>query len=200
MDPHAASNESIPGRPGQAKTRTRSRSMQSSFQPALFRMHESDRERAQTIFKELAKPILAFRPRYHFHRATDDKLHGLRISAKKLRYAMELFAPLWPQGLKDKIADARALQDTGGQYHDWCVLCETLKAEIRRSHKGDNGHLAFQIGRLLALAEDRKAELRKNVLPAITTLQSTLRLLLPDLGNELERNQLLTAAAEFERK
>jgi CHAD domain-containing protein len=189
MDPHAAGIGSTTEKAGQP------------FQPALFQMRETNRERAQCIFKELAQPLLAFRPRYHFHRAPDDKLHELRISAKKLRYAMELFAPIWPHGLNDEIADVRALQDAGGQYHDWCVLCEILKAEIRRLHKGDNGQLAFQIGRLLAFAEDRKVELRKNILPAITTLQSTLLRLLPQyLGNQQERKQLLTARGNLNQR
>jgi CHAD domain-containing protein len=166
----------------------------------LFQMYESNRERAQRIFRELAQPVLSFRTRYQFHRATDDKLHEMRIAAKKLRYAMEIFDPLWPHGLKDQIGDARDLQDVGGEYHDWCVLCGNLKAEIRRFHKGNNSHLVFQIGRLLAFAEDRKAELRKKILPAITTLQATLLLMLPDLGNAPEPEKQLTAATELERK
>jgi CHAD domain-containing protein len=185
MDSHAAGNESTTVQTGRP------------FQQSLLQMCDTDRERAQRIFKELAQPLLTFQPRHHFHRATDDTLHKLRISAKRLRYAMELFAPLWPSGLKDEIKVARALQDAGGQYHDWCVLCENLKAEIRCLHKGDTGHMAFQIGRLLAAAEDRRGELRKPTLPAIKNLQSTLRrLLLQHLGNQREHKWLIPARGD----
>jgi hypothetical protein len=182
MDSHEAGNESTTAKTGRLS------------QPALFPMCEANRERAQRIFKELAQPLMAFQPRYHFHRATDDRLHKLRIIAQRLRYAMEVFAPIWPGGLKDEINVARALQDAGGQYHDWCVLCEHLKAEIRRLHKDETGPMTFQIGRLQAAAEDRKNELRKHVLPAIENLKSTLRcLMLPHLENQWEHERLLAA-------
>lgn len=200
MDLYAAKDASKIETAGQTRTSMRKRIMEMPFQQTLFGMHETDRDRALRIFKELAPPILAFRARYHFHRATDDKLHELRISAKKLRYAMELFAPIWPHGLKEKIADARALQDAGGLYHDWCVLCATLKEEIGRTHEGDNAHLAFQIGRLLAFAEDRKAELRREILPAINALQSTLQALLASSVSEPEHEAPHIATEEFIRK
>jgi CHAD domain-containing protein len=187
MDSHVVGNESTTAKTGRP------------FQQALFPMREGDRERAQRVFGELAQPILAFQPRYHFHRATDDKLHELRISAKKLRYAMDLFAPIWPGGLKDEIMVARALQDAGGQYHDWCVLCENLKAEIGRLYKGDTGNIAFQIGRLQAAAEDRRNELRKHVLPAIENLQSTLRCLMQHEGSQRERKWLLTPKGNWNK-
>jgi CHAD domain-containing protein len=156
------------------------------YQPMLFPMQEDYRERAQRTFGELAQPVLSFRPRYQFHRATDDRLHEMRIDAKKLRYAMEIFSPIWPRDLQDQIRDARVLQNAGGQYHDWCVLCEILKNEIRRFHDGDNTHLVFQIGRFLAFAEDRKTELRKKILPAISAFQSALRRILSNSESESE--------------
>jgi CHAD domain-containing protein len=162
----------------------RRRRKQNPFQPTLFLLHEKAQERAQRILRQLMEPILAFRLRYDFRRATDDRIHALRIGAKQLRYAMEIFDPIWPGGLKDPIAEARALQDAGGDFHDWCVLCQCLKTNIRRLNKGETVHLAFQIGRLLAFAEDRRAELRKQILPALTTLQATLHQLLGETSAE----------------
>jgi CHAD domain-containing protein len=161
-------------RPAGAPRQPRRR--RATIAPALPAVAGNVHERARAIFSRLAQPILAFRPRYDFRRASEEQIHGLRISAKKLRYAMEIFDPIWPGGLRDRITDARALQDAGGHFHDWCVLTDQLKAEIRRLDTGETSHLAFQIGRLLALAEDRRAELRKQILPAIKKLQATLQI------------------------
>jgi CHAD domain-containing protein len=170
----------------ESQTEESKRGMGKPFQTMLFQMNEGNRQRALRLFRELELPILSFRPRYQFHRATEDALHELRIAAKKLRYAMELFSPLWARGLADKIKDARGLQTAGGKFHDWCVLCEILKAELRHVHAGDNAHLVFQIGRLLSFAEDRKTELRKKILPAINTLQASLQQMPADLRLERE--------------
>jgi CHAD domain-containing protein len=184
----------------QSKTVARVRSMRKVFKPALIQKKEGDRERGQRILKQMVHPILTFRPRYQFERATEETLHKIRISAKKLRYAMEIFSPFWPAGLKDKIADARTLQDAGGAYHDWCVLCEILQKEIQRAQRGEKEHLILLIGRFLAAAEDHKAKLRKQMLPAISACQSALRLLLPDLKNVPAQKKPLSVVREPERK
>src|SRR5436309_6718452 len=57
------------------------------------------------------------------------------FAAKKLRYTMEIFDPIWPAGLKKEIRLARALQDAGGHYHDWCVLRDRIQKEIGRDRK-----------------------------------------------------------------
>ena len=149
-----------------------------SPQLSLFRMQEEPTGRGRRVLEELSAPILSFRARYDFPRATDQRLHELRINAKKLRYGFEIFSPAFPAGLEKEIALARALQDAGGHHHDWCVLRETLQVEIRRLTKQETTHLAFQLGRLLSRAEDQRAELRKKILPALTQLQAGLRALL----------------------
>jgi len=146
--------------------------------PAL---HRQPRERGRRIMTSLAEPIMSFRAPQQFRRATDDRLHGLRIAAKKLRYAMEIFDPVSPKGLQPCIAQAKALQDAGGLYHDWCVLSEQLKEEIRRLNSRRTVHLAFQMGRLLAHASDLRKKLRKLILPELTRLQATLAPLLSAL-------------------
>jgi CHAD domain-containing protein len=147
-------------------------------QLSLFRLQEEPTGRGRRVLEELSAPILSFRARYDFRRATDQQLHDLRIAAKKLRYGLEIFSPAFPSGLDKEIALARALQDAGGHYHDWCVLRETLQKEIRRLTKQETTHLAFQLGRLLSQAQDQRAELRKKILPALTQLQAALRAIL----------------------
>jgi CHAD domain-containing protein len=187
MEPQEISDAAPSSRPIPSAARGRRRAGQAAARPTLPRRQANPDGRAQRIFAESAQPILSFRPRYDFRRATDEQLHALRITAKKLRYAMEIFDPVWPGGLKEPIAQSRALQDAGGNYHDWCVLCESLKAEIRRLNQRETAHLAFQIGRLLACAEDRRTELRKQILPALTTLQATLGSLLAQAAPEPRR-------------
>lgn len=161
-----------------ARGRSAGQARSSAVQPTLFRLRENTFERGQRLLEDLSRPVLAFRPRYDFTRATDEQLHELRIAAKKLRYAMEIFDSIWPKGLQNEIGTARALQDAGGNYHDWCVLRDRVDEEIRRLSKQRTAHMAFQMGRLLALIEDRRSELRKKTLPALMALQVALQSLL----------------------
>jgi CHAD domain-containing protein len=168
-DPAAAS----PAEPARASSR-RQRA-RAPAQASLLPIWDDPLDRARRTLRQSAQPILDFRARYRFRRASDEQLHNLRIAAKKLRYAAEIFDPAWPGGLTEVIAQSRALQDAGGNHHDWCVLCEYLKEDIRQLNDRETVHLAFQIGRLLAHAEERRSELRRLILPALTALQSTLR-------------------------
>ena len=143
-----------------------------AHQATLFPPDDNPVARARRVVKGLSEPVLSFRPRYDFPRASDERLHNLRIAAKKLRYAMEIFDPVWPGGLAAEVAAAKALQDRAGEYHDWAVLRTRLRAEIRRLTSKETTHLAFQIGRLLAHVEDRKASKRKEILPALAGLQA----------------------------
>jgi hypothetical protein len=102
MDPNAAGSESTAE---QSQKSDYHRSLEKPYQPALFQMHESSRDRAQRIIKELAAPILSFQPRYQFSQATDEKLHELRISFRSTRWN---FFSLWPHGLKEKIENIRS--------------------------------------------------------------------------------------------
>jgi len=171
--PPGAPTEAGQEEPAGAAPATASR-RRDSHQGNLFDRPGGPLVRARRVAESLCAPILSFRPRYDFRRASDERLHNLRIAGKKLRYALEIFDPVWPGGLASEIALSRALQDTAGEYHDWVVLRERLQAEIRRLTRKETTHLAFQIGRILALVEDRKSEKRKAILPALTGLQTGL--------------------------
>lgn len=150
-------------------------SWQDTGEPALPPVQETDPERAERILGTLSRPILDFRMPRGYNRAADNRIHRLRIDAKKLRYAMEIFGPTRPNGLRSRIDQCRALQDAGGKYHDWCVLCDQLSADVRRLSKDKNLHLAGGIARLLALALERKRELRTSIRPILIPLQASLR-------------------------
>lgn len=170
--------------------------MHRAHQAALFPPDGRPLDRAERVVRELSDPVLSFRPRYDFPRASDGRLHRLRIAAKKLRYAMEIFDPVWPGALSSEIESAKALQDSAGEYHDWVVLRGRLRAEIRRLTTKETTHLAFQIGRLLADVEDRKAAKRKEILPALTALQSGIQEALDRAAGSISPSAALERAVE----
>ena len=147
------------------------------LQPSLFQSQENRTERARRIVGGLAVPILEFSAR-RLSRASESRIHALRIVAKRLRYALEIFDQAWPGGLEHAIQLARAMQDAAGGYHDWCVLRDELRSEIHRLSRKGSAHLAFQLGRLLASADERKRELRKEIPPALIRLKQALSELL----------------------
>jgi CHAD domain-containing protein len=149
----------------------RRRRISHSSQDTLFPMSESAVEHAARVFQKVAAPISEFRTDRQFKAASDEELHSLRISAKKVRYAMEIFSSAWRGGLKDCIEKARKLQEAGGKYNDWSVLCRCFNEEIKRLNSSESVHLAFQIGRLAALAELRKEDLKVDMREALMELQ-----------------------------
>jgi len=54
------------------------------------------------------------------------ELHEMRIAAKKLRYTLETFAPLYVENLRVPLATARAVQEILGGIHDCDVWIQTL--------------------------------------------------------------------------
>jgi CHAD domain-containing protein len=67
------------------------------------------------------------------------ELHAMRIASKRLRYEMEIFAPLYPEELKSYLQAVRKAQETLGNVHDcdvWAVtLPQFMEKERRRSLK-----------------------------------------------------------------
>jgi len=55
-----------------------------------------------------------------------EELHAMRISAKWLRYTMEIFAPLYPRNLKSHLNATRKCQECLGEIHDCDVWTMTL--------------------------------------------------------------------------
>ena len=54
------------------------------------------------------------------------ELHAMRIAAKKLRYTLEIFAPIFPGELNNWIKGIRQFQDQLGEIHDCDVWIEFL--------------------------------------------------------------------------
>ena len=63
-----------------------------------------------------------------------EELHAMRISAKRLRYTLETFAPLFEDGLKNYLKAMRSAQDMLGAIHDcdvWAVYIPQFMGEER---------------------------------------------------------------------
>ena len=63
--------------------------------------------------------------------------HAMRISAKRLRYTLEIFQPLYDDGLKDEISEIKRFQDVLGEMHDCDVWVSDLRAVLNEGAWGD---------------------------------------------------------------
>ena len=82
-------------------------------------------------------------------RATPQQMHGFRISAKKFRYSMELFAHTYGHTLNSRIEKVRHIQSILGEIND----CVTLRGMISGDHAG---------GRLLKRQNRKVEEFRRH--------------------------------------
>jgi CHAD domain-containing protein len=90
----------------------------------------------------------------------DDDVHALRIAGKKLRYVLEIFAPVFPQRVRARCQDAlERLQETLGEFTDHAAAADRFERLGRqRSMTANRATLAALRRREAALAsEARKA-------------------------------------------
>jgi CHAD domain-containing protein len=69
--------------------------------------------------------------------AAKDQLHALRIKAKWLRYTMELFAPAYPDELKEPVKSAKRIQELLGDLHDADVRLQLLDNTLAKPLDAD---------------------------------------------------------------
>jgi putative phosphoesterase len=63
--------------------------------------------------------------------------HAMRIAAKRLRYTLEIFQPLYDDGLKEEISEIKRLQDVLGEMHDCDVWISELQAVFHNNAWSD---------------------------------------------------------------
>ncbi len=89
------------------------------------------------------------------------KHHEMRIRAKKLRYTMEFFAPLYKNKLSEEIETIKAFQDVLGEMHDCDIWTQYIAKFIQETNgktkvkqkKTENALLNF-----LAYVKDKRKE------------------------------------------
>jgi CHAD domain-containing protein len=82
----------------------------------------------------------------------DQDLHRLRIQGKKLRYCLEFFSSLYPQGeMKKLISQLKGLQNNLGDFNDLSVQQEMLQQYLATLKPGTvkSKKLSAAIGGLL---------------------------------------------------
>ncbi len=87
---------------------------------------------AQRSIKKRLEGLLACEPCVLMEDAVTEH-HRMRIAAKKLRYTLEIFAPLFRGRLKRAIGAFKKLQDLLGEMHDcdvWSELVPSYKASL----------------------------------------------------------------------
>lgn len=109
------------------------------------------------------------------------ELHAMRIAAKRLRYTLEVFAPLYPDGLKEPLRIVRAIQEMVGDIHDcdvWVAgLPQFLQEERARTieyfgHARSFGRLARGI---LYLQQNRQQQRSRRYQEFVELWQKALK-------------------------
>ena len=113
-------------------------------------------EKARDRIVERLDEVLALSRFVHDHGAIV-KHHELRIAAKRLRYTMEIFSPIYSDGLRDQIELMKQFQDVLGEMHDYYVWSQELRA-LRQEIPAD---AIYGLNRLLVhLTKERGSRYR----------------------------------------
>jgi CHAD domain-containing protein len=117
-----------------------------------------------TAYREITlhlDALLAFEPWVYEADAAEEQ-HLMRIAAKKLRYTIEIFAPLYGTDLRDPLRAVKRVQELLGSIHDCDVWIQTLPG-FMGGESGRAGRVSPQVTPgsesfpdIAALLEDRK--------------------------------------------
>lgn len=80
--------------------------------------------------------------RHIYNPYDQEALHKLRISAKRLRYAIELFAPCWSEDIMPFAKELSGMQDFLGEVHDCEVWVEDLSRRLTEKEAGSDEYQA----------------------------------------------------------
>ena len=89
----------------------------------------SSGENARHTLPRLASEFFALGRTAAAHGATTAQLHAFRLAAKRFRYTLELFAPLYGPRYIDHVEEVRRIQSLLGDRQDCVVLGERLKKQ-----------------------------------------------------------------------
>jgi CHAD domain-containing protein len=101
-------------------------------------------------------------------KTADEVIHELRINCKKLRYLMEFFSPLFPEGqIKALIKSLKLLQDNLGNFNDYSVQQTFLRqvlSEKMTDFSGQEIKVAESVGALTAMLNRLQLKERRQVM------------------------------------
>jgi CHAD domain-containing protein len=87
-----------------------------------------------------------------------DRLHAVRVAAKKLRYALEIERELKKLRGTARIAQLKLLQDLLGRMHDFEMLIDRTR-QLQADVAGSDRRLAFELDRLIRTLEQECRQL-----------------------------------------
>ncbi|HEX7878390.1 MAG TPA: CHAD domain-containing protein [Candidatus Eisenbacteria bacterium] len=82
--------------------------------------------------------------------------HGFRIAGKKLRYTLELFAPLFPKPIERRLALLKLVQDQLGHLHDLAALSSAARHLSDRAREGGLPEEALDLAELAHRLDDER--------------------------------------------
>ena len=91
-------------------------------------------EQSAAAIQSCLDAFLAFEP-YVRQPECAAELHAMRISAKQLRYTLETFAPLYPEGLAPFLQAVKSSQELLGNMHDCDVWLTYLPQFIQEERE-----------------------------------------------------------------
>lgn len=142
------------------------------FTPALY-------QRAFNAINSTLNDFLSYEEFIHSPENVEE-LHAMRIAGKKLRYSIELFAPIYKQAMIPYVQIMKDLQDQLGNIHDDDVWISWLPKFIGKEKTriedfyGSSSPLDKLLPGILNLIEDRK-NARANEYQAFLTTWKTLQ-------------------------
>jgi CHAD domain-containing protein len=119
--------------------------------------------RARAVVGRLTEELLAHEA-FVRDPAAVEPLHELRIAAKRLRYTLEAFGPVYAGALDAPVAAAKKIQSLLGDLHDcdvWIAFLPVFREAERQRHLEFHGHargFAGLLPGLERLLEDRREE------------------------------------------
>ncbi len=154
-----------------ALERLRSSGVTAEMKQALRAMGSEQSPRARSEAARSILPrldaLLALEPCVHRPGQTAEH-HSMRIAAKRLRYTVEIFEPLFADRLTGAIAALRTLQDMLGEIHDcdvwseWLPVFEAEERERTLSYLGSDEAMRALIPGLKFVREERQARRRQS--------------------------------------
>ncbi len=106
---------------------------------------DSAGENARRILPRLAKDFFALGRVANRPEATPAQLHGFRLVAKRFRYTLELFEPMYGPMLATRLEQVRKIQGLLGERQDCVVLSERLSRQA-----GDDAPTRAVLAKLVA--------------------------------------------------
>lgn len=97
--------------------------------------HTSTGQNARIIARVRLDELYAW-ARYAGDPAASHELHDMRIAAKRLRYTLEIFEDVLPEGTANAIKEVTQIQEELGNLHDSDVMIELLQLARKRERIG----------------------------------------------------------------